>query len=86
MAGVSSMNTVPLVPVAELVGRTAPFPYWPEADREALAARLDDELHGRTTPGGFQVRVKRKDGTLFDARLYVSPLIDAKGQIRYHHR
>jgi len=64
---------------AELVGRTAPFPYWPEADREQLAARLDDELHGRTTPGGFQVRVKRKDGTLFDARLYVSPLIDAKG-------
>jgi PAS domain S-box-containing protein len=65
---------------AELVGRTAPFPYWPEADREQLAARLDDELHGRTTPGGFQVRVKRKDGALFDARLYVSPLIDAKGQ------
>ena len=64
---------------AELVGRTPPFPYWPEADREQLAARLDDELHGRTTPGGFQVRVKRKDGTLFDARLYVSPLIDAKG-------
>ena len=64
---------------AELVGRTPPFPYWPEADREQLAARLDDELHGRTTPGGFQVRVKRKDGSLFDARLYVSPLVDAKG-------
>ena len=64
---------------AELVGRTAPFPYWPEADRETLAARLDDELHGRTTPGGFQVRVKRKDGSRFDARLYVSPLVDAKG-------
>jgi signal transduction histidine kinase len=30
-------------------------------------------------PGGFQVRVKRRDGTLFDARLYVSPLIDARG-------
>jgi PAS domain S-box-containing protein len=64
---------------AELVGRTPPFPYWPDADREQLAARLDDELHGRSTPGGFQVRVKRKDGTLFDARLYVSPLVDAKG-------
>lgn len=64
---------------AELVGRTPPFPYWPEADREQLAARLDDELNGRTTPGGFQVRVKRKDGHLFDARLYVSPLVDAKG-------
>jgi len=65
---------------AELVGRTPPFPYWPEADREQLAARLDDELNGRTVPGGFQVRVKRKDGSLFDARLYVSPLIDAVGK------
>jgi PAS domain S-box-containing protein len=64
---------------AELVGRTPPFPYWPDADREQLLARLDDELHGRTAQGGFQVRVKRKDGSLFDARLYLSPLIDAKG-------
>jgi PAS domain S-box-containing protein len=64
---------------AELVGRTPPFPYWPDADREQLAARLDDELHGRTLPGGFQVRVKRKDSSLFDARLYVSPLVDARG-------
>lgn len=63
----------------ELVGCTAPFPYWPEEDREMLAARLEDELTGRVTPGGFQVRVKRKDGTLFDARIYVSPLIDARG-------
>jgi PAS domain S-box-containing protein len=63
----------------ELVGRTPPFPYWPDADREQLMARLDDELHGRTVAGGFQVRVKRKDGSLFDARLYLSPLIDAKG-------
>jgi PAS domain S-box-containing protein len=63
----------------ELVGRTPPFPYWPEADREQLAARLDDELNGRTTPGGFQVRVQRKEGGIFDARLYVSPLVDAKG-------
>jgi PAS domain S-box-containing protein len=65
---------------AELVGRTPPFPYWPEADREQLAARLDDELHGRTPPAGVQFRVKRKDGSLFDARLYVSPLIDALGK------
>lgn len=63
----------------ELVGRKPPFPYWPDADREQLAARLDDEIHGRSTAGGFQVRVKRKDGSLFDARLYVSPLVDAKG-------
>lgn len=64
---------------AELVGRTPPFPYWPEEDRDLLMARLEDELRGRTIQGGFQVRVKRKDGSLFDARLYVSRLVDAKG-------
>jgi PAS domain S-box-containing protein len=64
---------------SELVGLTAPFPYWPEEDRSALAARLEEELTGRTTPGGFQVRVKRKNGEIFDARMYVSHLIDPKG-------
>ena len=63
----------------ELVGRTAPFPYWPDADHELLAARLEDELKGRSTPGGFEVRVQRRDGSIFDARMYVSPLIDPKG-------
>jgi PAS domain S-box-containing protein len=63
----------------ELVGRTAPFPYWPEADHEILAARLEDELRGRSIPGGFEVRVQRRDGSVFDARMYVSPLIDPKG-------
>ncbi|MDP3519809.1 MAG: PAS domain S-box protein [Hydrogenophaga sp.] len=65
---------------SELVGRTAPFPYWPEDDQEMLAQRLEDELRGRSTPGGFEVRVKRKDGSLFDGRMYVSPLIDPNGQ------
>ena len=64
---------------SELVGRTAPFPHWPESDREQLTALLDQELAGKTTQGGIQVRVKRRDGTLFDARLYVAPLIDALG-------
>ena len=64
---------------SELVGRTAPFPYWPEADRDSLNSRLEEELSGRIDPSGVQFRVKRRDGSLFDARLYVSPLIDARG-------
>ncbi|MBP6305297.1 MAG: PAS domain S-box protein [Giesbergeria sp.] len=64
----------------DLVGQTAPFPYWPESDMETLRARLFDEINGKTAPGGFQVRVRRKNGSLFDARLYVSPLIDARNQ------
>jgi PAS domain S-box-containing protein len=63
----------------DLVGRSAPFPYWPESDRELLASKLEEELSGKGTPGGFQVRVKRRDNTTFDARLYVAPLIDAMG-------
>ena len=64
----------------ELIGTTAPFPYWPAQDYEILTKQLDDELEGRSPAGGFQIRVKRKNGKLFDARMYVSPLIDAKGQ------
>ena len=64
---------------SDLLGRTAPFPYWPEADRDSRTARLEEELAGKTMPGGMQVRVKRQDRSLFDARLYVSPLIDAQG-------
>jgi PAS domain S-box-containing protein len=63
----------------ELIGATAPFPYWPVQDYEILTKQLDDELAGRSPAGGFQIRVKRKNGKLFDARMYVSPLIDAKG-------
>lgn len=64
----------------ELVGKTAPFPYWPEDDHEVLKGRLAEELAGRIEPSGIQFRVKRKDGSIIDARLYVSPLIDAFGQ------
>ena len=65
---------------AELVGQVPPYSYWPESDHEQLQNHLKDELSGKTMPGGFQVRVRRKSGALFDARLYVSPLIDARGQ------
>jgi len=65
---------------SELVGRTAPFPYWPDTDHENLSQLLHAELTGQAaTPGGVQMRVKRPDNSLFDARLYVSPLIDTRG-------
>ena len=65
---------------SDLVGQVPPFPHWPENDLETSMARLNDELAGRTPPGGFEVRVQRKNGEIFDARMYVSPLIDPKGQ------
>ena len=65
---------------SDLVGAVAPFPYWPDQDRELLTKRLEEEISGQHSAGGFQVRVKRKNGQLFDARMYVSPLIDATGK------
>lgn len=63
----------------ELVGLSAPFPYWPEEDIPQLTLQLEQELSGKTVASGMQVRVKRRDKSLMDARLYVSPLVDSVG-------
>jgi PAS domain S-box-containing protein len=65
---------------SELVGFLPPFPYWPETEVKNLATMLEDELKGRAPAAGFEVKVKRKNNEIFDARMYVSPLVDAKGQ------
>ena len=64
----------------ELVGRLPPYPYWPADRVEENSRLLQQELQGRSPSGGIEVRVMRKDATQFDARMYVSPLIDPKGQ------
>ena len=64
----------------ELVGGQPPFPYWPPDRIEENSRLLQQELQGRSPAGGIEVKVMRKDGSVFDARMYVSPLIDPKGQ------
>jgi PAS domain S-box-containing protein len=63
----------------ELVGRLPPFPHWPPDRHEENTRLLQQELQGRSPAGGFEVKIKRKDGSVFDARMYVSPLVDPKG-------
>ncbi len=65
---------------ADLIGQHPPFPYWPHDRREENARLLEQELRGQSPAGGIEVKVMRKDGSVFDARMYVSPLIDPKGQ------
>jgi PAS domain S-box-containing protein len=65
---------------AELIDHLPPFPHWPPDRHEENNRLLQQELKGRSPAGGIEVKVMRKDGTLFDARMYVSPLIDPKGQ------
>jgi PAS domain S-box-containing protein len=65
---------------AELVGRLPPFPYWPPDRVDENARLLQQEMQGRSPAGGIEVKVMRKDGGVFDARMYVSPLVDSRGQ------
>ena len=63
-----------------LIGHQPPYPYWPHDRIDENARLLRQELGGRSPAGGIEVRVMRNDGSLFDARMYVSPLIDPRGQ------
>jgi hypothetical protein len=65
---------------SDLVGRTPPYPFWPSDRREDNARALQQELQGRSPSGGVEVKIQRKDGSQFDARVYVSPLVDTKGK------
>jgi PAS domain S-box-containing protein len=65
---------------AELVGSMPPYPYWPSDRVEENHRLLQQEMQGRNPAGGIEVQLMRRDGRLFDVRMYVSPLIDPKGQ------
>lgn len=65
---------------SDLVGKTAPFPYWPQDAHPEMQRQLDMTLRGKVPSSGFELRVRRKNGTFFFARLYVSPLIDSNGR------
>jgi PAS domain S-box-containing protein len=64
----------------ELVGCLPPFPYWPDETRDELKRVLQATLRDEAPGNGFEVHLRRKDGSEFDARMYVSPLIDSKGR------
>jgi len=64
---------------SELIGRLPPFPHWPPDRIDENSRLFQQELQGRSPAGGIEVKVMRKDGSQFDSRMYVSPLIDPHG-------
>ncbi len=64
---------------ADYLGRSAPYPYWPSDRVRESTRNLELILTGRAPPEGLEVQVQRKDGSRFEARMYVSPLIDEHG-------
>jgi len=65
---------------SDLVGQAPPFPYWPHDAHAQMQGYIDMTLQGKTPPSGLEMRVRRKDDSVFYARLFSSPLIDSTGQ------
>ena len=65
---------------ADLVGRTAPIPYWLPGRHQQHQETLDLLLSGRTPSSGLEVEAQRRDGSRFTARMYVSPLRAPNGE------
>jgi PAS domain S-box-containing protein len=65
---------------ADLVGTLPPYVYWPAEDIKKLDLILKQELTGESNAGGVEMQVLRRDGGRFAARMYVSPLVDARGK------
>ncbi|MCE1234743.1 MAG: PAS domain S-box protein [Hyphomicrobiales bacterium] len=66
----------------ELVGHLPPQPYWlPELVEETLA-RHQALGERRLEPLSFETRFRRRDGEIFDVRVYEAPLVDATGRHR----
>ncbi len=64
----------------DLVGHSAPFPYWPPGQFAEHQTALNGLLKGETPASGIELKVLRRDGSLFDARMYVSPLLSDDGE------
>lgn len=64
----------------ELIGVSAPYPYWPQEDLAAHELHLQMVLNGHAPASGFEVKVQRKDGSTFFSRMYVSPLVGRDGR------
>ncbi|MDO9235633.1 MAG: PAS domain S-box protein [Aquabacterium sp.] len=63
----------------ELIGCVPPYPYWPKDRLDEFNRMFQQELLGRSPMGGIEVLMQRRDASQFDARMYVSPLIDDQG-------
>jgi len=61
----------------ELVGATAPYPYWPEQEIPQITKAFELAIAGQTPPQGFELRFRRKDGSLFDVLIKVAPLLES---------
>jgi len=64
---------------ADLIGRMPPFPYWVPGLHDTHMQTLESVLNGKAPSSGLELEAQRRDGSRFNARMYVSPLLDPQG-------
>ena len=64
----------------ELIGLRAPFPYWPPEELDTIRLAFERTVRGDAPSDGFELRLMRKSGERFDARVLLAPLIEVDGQ------
>lgn len=67
-------------PAEELVGRLPPMPYWAEEYLDETRTMHAKVLAGQAPSEGFEIRLKRRNGEMFDALIIEAPLIDHQGR------
>ncbi len=64
----------------ELVGRLPPMPYWAEEYLNETRSLHAMVLAGKAPSEGFEIKLKRRNGEIFDALILEAPLIDNQGR------
>lgn len=64
----------------ELVGRLPPMPYWAEEYLDETRTMHAKVLAGEAPTEGFEIKLKRRNGEIFDALIIEAPLIDHQGK------
>ncbi len=64
----------------DLIGALPPYPYWSPDDPAEHAQTPERSLAGDASHGGIESHLRRRNGELFDARIYEAPLVDAGGR------
>jgi PAS domain S-box-containing protein len=65
----------------ELIGRTAPFVYWPPEHLVAISQAFMDTVANRAPKEGFDLVFMHKDTTLIPVKVIISPFSDGKQPI-----
>lgn len=64
----------------ELMGCLPPMPYWAEEYLDETRAMHARVMAGQAPSEGFEIRLKRRNGEIFDALIHEAPLIDSQRQ------